>query len=73
MMSDSDLAAPICPWRTSSYSNGEGECVEVSAASAFVLVRDSKDSSGPVLRYPSAAWLSFASTARIESFDKVPK
>ena len=47
-------------WRTSSYSgNGGGNCVEV-AADGRVLVRDSQDRSGTVLRFPPAAWCRFA-------------
>ncbi len=44
-------------WRTSSASGGAGECVEVAAASQFVLTRDSRDRSGPVLTFSSAQWL----------------
>ena len=47
-------------WRKSSYSgNGGGNCVEV-AADGRVLVRDSQDRAGTVLRLPSAAWRRFA-------------
>jgi hypothetical protein len=47
-------------WRTSSYSgNGGGNCVEV-AASGRVLVRDSQDRAGSVLRFPPGAWRKFA-------------
>lgn len=47
-------------WRKSSYSgNGGGNCVEVTA-DGRVLVRDSQDRAGTVLRFPSAAWRKFA-------------
>jgi hypothetical protein len=47
-------------WRTSSYSgNGGGNCVEV-AADGRVLVCDSQDRAGTVLRFPPAAWRKFA-------------
>jgi hypothetical protein len=47
-------------WRTSSYSgNGGGNCVEV-AAGGRVLVRDSQDRAGTVLRFPPSAWRRFA-------------
>ena len=47
-------------WRKSSYSgNGGGNCVEVAAAER-VLVRDSQDRAGTVLRFPSAAWREFS-------------
>lgn len=43
-------------WRTSRASAGAGECVEVAAASSFVLTRDSHNRSGAVLRFTSAQW-----------------
>ena len=47
-------------WRKSSYSgNGGGNCVEV-AADGPILVRDSQDRTGTVLRFPSAARREFA-------------
>ena len=48
-------------WRTSSYSNNGGACVEVADnLPGIVAVRDSKDRGGPVLRFTHAefaAWL----------------
>jgi hypothetical protein len=47
-------------WRKASYSsNGGAECVEIGAASRVVLVRDTQDRIGPVLRFPLQAWRSF--------------
>jgi hypothetical protein len=47
-------------WRKASYSsNGGGNCVEVGKGGR-VLVRDSKDRTGPVLRLSPAAWRRFA-------------
>lgn len=43
-------------WRTSSYSGGQGNCVEVGEARRGVLVRDTKDRTGPVLSFSPAAW-----------------
>lgn len=43
-------------WRTSRASAGVGECVEVAAASPFVLARDSRDQAGPVLSFTSGQW-----------------
>ncbi len=51
------------PWRKSSYSdNGGTDCVEVGAPATAdrVLVRDTKDRGGPVLRFSPAAWRRFA-------------
>ena len=51
-------------WRKSTYSsNGGGECVEVGSADR-VLVRDTQDRSGPVLRFSLAAWRRFADQVR---------
>jgi hypothetical protein len=46
-------------WRKSSFSGSEANCVEVSA-SGRVLVRDTKNESGAVLRFTPAAWRIFA-------------
>jgi hypothetical protein len=47
-------------WRKSSYSGGteDSDCVEVSLAHD-ALVRDSKNPSGGVLTFSSAAWENF--------------
>ncbi|GGN43096.1 hypothetical protein GCM10012285_24090 [Streptomyces kronopolitis] len=51
-------------WRKSSYSNGEGACVEVAQlGDELVLVRDSKVADGPVLRFPSAVAAAFTRAA----------
>jgi hypothetical protein len=50
-------------WRksTSSHSNG---CVEVAFLDGEVAVRDSKDRSGPVLRFTPFEWEAFVSALR---------
>ena len=48
-------------WRKSTYSgNGGGECVEIGASPGAVVVRDTTDRNGPMLRFSLAAWRSFA-------------
>ena len=47
-------------WRKSSYSGNGGECVEVADQSARVLVRDTQNRTGPVLRFTPVAWRRFA-------------
>ena len=47
-------------WRKSSYSGNGGNCVEVGDAARVILVRDTKDRSGPVLRFSPAVWRRFA-------------
>ncbi|MFM9369661.1 DUF397 domain-containing protein [Streptomyces sp. Da 82-17] len=48
-------------WAKSSYSNGEGgNCVEVARnVPAVVPVRDSKQTSGPVLLFGAESWTRF--------------
>ena len=48
-------------WHTSSYSGGNGACVQVAPAPDRVLVRDSKDPDGPALAVPTPAWRAFLS------------
>ncbi|BBC95785.1 DUF397 domain-containing protein [Streptomyces rochei] len=48
-------------WFKSSYSGGNAtECVETAFVSSDVLVRDSKNDSGPVVVLQSRAWQAFA-------------
>jgi hypothetical protein len=49
-------------WRTSSYSGTNGGCVEVAPTPDAVLVRDSKDRTGPALTVPTATWHAFLTT-----------
>jgi Domain of unknown function (DUF397) len=49
-------------WHTSSYSAGNGDCVQVAPAPDRVLVRDSKDPDGPTLTVPTPAWRAFLTT-----------
>lgn len=52
-------------WRKSSYSGGNGGgCVEVGNASKTVIVRDTKDRDGAVLRVPADAWRVFAAEVK---------
>ena len=48
-------------WRKSSYSTSNGgNCVEVADAPGNVLVRDTTDRTGPMLRFGPGAWRTFA-------------
>ena len=47
-------------WRKSSYSSGQGNCVEVCLSEpGAVAVRDSKDQAGPELAVSDQAWSAF--------------
>lgn len=53
-------------WRKSSRSNAsdDGACVEIAFASEAVGVRDSKNTSGPVLTFPTVTWDAFRADLR---------
>lgn len=46
-------------WRASSYSGGQGNCVEVADDLPTIPVRDSKRPTGPVLNFGRDAWQAF--------------
>jgi hypothetical protein len=51
-------------WRKASHSVANGQCVEVAAASARVLVRDSVNRTGAVIALAPAAWQAFIGSAK---------
>ena len=58
-------------WIKSSFSLAQGSCVEVaSLPDGGVGVRDSKDPSGPVLRFTPDQWRAFLGGARNGEFDR---
>jgi hypothetical protein len=61
MMKTIPDASALTGWRKSSYSNnGDGSCVEVTAAlPPAVPVRDSKNPTGPALVFAASGWASF--------------
>jgi len=77
MMMDQWFSAPECDssqcvevqWRKSQLSSTNGSCVEVGVTPEEILVRDSKDPSGPVLSYTRDEWLAFLDGAKKGEFD----
>ena len=58
-------AEPI--WRRASFC-GSGECVEVAELNGMVVMRDSKDPHGPMLRYTADEWRSFVRAVKAGEF-----
>ncbi|MFF0294294.1 DUF397 domain-containing protein [Kitasatospora sp. NPDC004615] len=59
-------------WRKSSYSGGNGACVEIAVpTSASVAVRDSKDPHGAQLHFSNESWAAFAAAAGTGAFGEV--
>ena len=54
-------------WRKSSFSGTNGDCVEVASAPLGVLVRDSKNTDGPVLAFGADGARQLCSLARHSS------
>ena len=50
-------------WVKSSYSDGNGDCVEVALGVERVGARDSKNA-GAELSFPAAAWEAFVSSLK---------
>jgi hypothetical protein len=55
-------------WRRS-WACHEANCVEVAVDAPGVLVRDSKDPDGPVLRFTSDEWTAFVAGVSAGQFD----
>lgn len=55
-------------WRKSTYSESAG-CVEVTRLGSLTLVRDSKNPTGPSLRFDAREWNAFLRGVRAGEFD----
>ncbi|WP_030375113.1 DUF397 domain-containing protein [Streptomyces rimosus] len=56
------------PWRKSTYSGGQDECLEIAdglPAHSPVPVRDSKRPDGPHLLIPAPAWAAFIVSVKV--------
>jgi hypothetical protein len=62
--------APEFTWFKSSRSAAAGHCVEIAMEPAAVVVRDSKNETGPVLRFAIQDWTGFLAGVRSGEFDR---
>jgi hypothetical protein len=51
-------------WRTSSYTAGNGACVEVATQPCEVLIRDTKNRAGGMLSVGHAEWRALLQATR---------
>ncbi|MER6912330.1 DUF397 domain-containing protein [Streptomyces sp. NPDC000594] len=57
-------------WTKSSYSGGNGACVEVkSPVTRAISVRDSKVPTGPEITFVPGSWNAFVNTVARSAFD----
>ena len=63
-----DSEKPCIVWRRSTKS-GTGNCVEVAVVGGLVLIRDSANPDGGVLRLSPVAWSALLRDARTRDFD----
>ena len=55
----------IWAWRRSSFSGGQGNCIEVASnVAGCVAMRDSKNPDGAVLSFPQAEWAAFVESVK---------
>jgi Domain of unknown function (DUF397) len=51
-------------WRKPLRSFANGNCAEVASTGGVVLIRDTRDRPGPVLRFPARSWQEFTRAVR---------
>jgi hypothetical protein len=58
------MTAQYVTWRKASYSEANGNCVEVARVDGTIGVRDSKAPYGPVVEFTPAEWTTFVRSLR---------
>ena len=67
-----DFNSSRAAWRTSSYTNNGGACVEVADNQpGIVAIRDSKDRNGPILLLTPIQWREFTTKLRANAVSVV--
>lgn len=56
-------------WVKSTRTGSNGQCVEVNDTGEALLLRDSKDPAGPVLRFTQDEWKAFINGVKLGEFD----
>jgi hypothetical protein len=64
-----ELKVSDLQWRKARRSANNGACVEVAPAGGQLLIRDSTDQDGPVLRCSRPTWRAFVAGVRMGPFD----
>lgn len=59
----------LLDFRKSSFSQSGNYCVEVAFSDDDIFVRDSKDRSGPALKFTSAEWQAFLKGVKNREFE----
>jgi len=57
-------------WRKSSRSGNGANCVEVASTPDATMTRDSKNPTGPTLRFAQASWVGFLDRAKADDFSR---
>lgn len=57
-------------WRKSSHSSNGSDCVEVASTPHATLARDSKNPTGPTLRFAQTSWAGFLARTKADDFTR---
>jgi hypothetical protein len=68
-MSTSNLEISGLRWRKARRSCNNGACVEVAPVGGQILIRDSTDCNGPVVRYSGRSWRILVGDIKTGRFD----
>lgn len=70
-MESSNFTSPDdLPWRIARSCNG-GTCVRVAPSGKMIILGDSKNPDGPVLRYTRSEWDTFITEIKHGYFDRL--